>query len=296
MGPILVLFRHPPVHVASPTFSRRANRCWSRSWSRSVRLKRSTYRVLIRFSRLDVLDSHACGLAPLCKALADEFGTVIDTQDLRQRRWLRSRSKARRTRRGEDRHGVHGRAFDPAVAGRTRDRQPALALFPLVARGRWIAAFAFGLIHSFGFAGALQDLGLPAGSLALSLAGFNIGVELGQLAIVAAFLPLAFAARATWPTVGSCWTGVRRSSRQSHAYGLSSARSICRCSLRWRRQRRADPQLVPISACLLHWRHRRSDPLRARRMPGETTTSWNSRRPTMRIFAWSSLDRPRCPA
>ena len=59
-------------------------------------------------------------------------------------------------------------------------------------------AFAFGLLHGFGFAGALQDLGLPAGSLALSLAGFNIGVELGQLAIVAAFLPLAFALRATW--------------------------------------------------------------------------------------------------
>jgi hypothetical protein len=69
---------------------------------------------------------------------------------------------------------------------------------PVVQRGRWIAAFAFGLLHGFGFAGALQDLGLPTGSLALSLAGFNIGVELGQLAIVAAFLPVAFAVRATW--------------------------------------------------------------------------------------------------
>jgi hypothetical protein len=71
-------------------------------------------------------------------------------------------------------------------------------LVPVVQRGRWIAAFAFGLLHGFGFAGALQDLGLPTGSLALSLAGFNIGVELGQLAIVAAFLPVAFAVRATW--------------------------------------------------------------------------------------------------
>ena len=71
-------------------------------------------------------------------------------------------------------------------------------IFPVVARGRWIAAFAFGLLHGFGFAGALADLGLPAGSLALSLAGFNVGVELGQLAIVAAFLPLAFALRSTW--------------------------------------------------------------------------------------------------
>jgi hypothetical protein len=71
-------------------------------------------------------------------------------------------------------------------------------LFPIVANGRWIAAFGFGLLHGFGFAGALQDLGLPSGSLALSLAGFNIGVEAGQLAIVLVFLPLAFVSRATW--------------------------------------------------------------------------------------------------
>ena len=71
-------------------------------------------------------------------------------------------------------------------------------LFPVVANGRWIAAFGFGLLHGFGFAGALRDLGLPTGSLALSLAGFNIGVEIGQLAIVVLFLPLAFALRATW--------------------------------------------------------------------------------------------------
>ena len=70
-------------------------------------------------------------------------------------------------------------------------------LFPIVARGRWIAAFGFGLVHGFGFAGALQDLGLPSGSLALSLAGFNIGVEMGQLAIVGIFLPIAFALRST---------------------------------------------------------------------------------------------------
>src|SRR4030095_6644743 len=56
-------------------------------------------------------------------------------------------------------------------------------IFPIVERGRWIAAFAFGLLHGFGFAGALQDLGLPAGSLALSLAGFNLGVEVGALSV-----------------------------------------------------------------------------------------------------------------
>ena len=71
-------------------------------------------------------------------------------------------------------------------------------LHPVVANGRWIAAFAFGLLHGFGFAGALHDLGQPASSLALSLFGFNLGVEAGQFAIVAVFLPLAYALRSTW--------------------------------------------------------------------------------------------------
>jgi len=71
-------------------------------------------------------------------------------------------------------------------------------VFPRVHHGRWIAAFGFRLIHGFGFASALTDLGLPTGSLALSLFGFNAGVELGQLFIVCAFLPLAYALRATW--------------------------------------------------------------------------------------------------
>jgi hypothetical protein len=71
-------------------------------------------------------------------------------------------------------------------------------LFPVVERGRWVAAFVFGLIHGFGFASVLADLGLPRDSLLLALVGFNVGVELGQLAIVAAFLPLAFALRSTW--------------------------------------------------------------------------------------------------
>ena len=69
---------------------------------------------------------------------------------------------------------------------------------PVVSHGRWLAAFGFGLIHGFGFAGALRDLGLPTGSLALSLFGFNVGVELGQLAIVGVFLPAAFWLRDTW--------------------------------------------------------------------------------------------------
>ncbi|WP_082565323.1 HupE/UreJ family protein [Duganella sp. Root1480D1] len=71
-------------------------------------------------------------------------------------------------------------------------------VWPLVRGKRWLAAFAFGLLHGFGFAGVLGDLGLPQGATALALAAFNIGVELGQLAIVAAFAPLAYAMRKTW--------------------------------------------------------------------------------------------------
>ncbi len=68
-------------------------------------------------------------------------------------------------------------------------------LFPVAVRGRWMAAFGFGLIHGFGFATVLADLALPRDTLALALVGFNLGVEAGQLAIVAVFLPLAFAIR-----------------------------------------------------------------------------------------------------
>ncbi|GGX76378.1 HupE/UreJ family protein [Massilia dura] len=70
-------------------------------------------------------------------------------------------------------------------------------VWPVLPGPRWAAAFLFGLVHGFGFAGVLADLGLPRGALAASLSGFNLGVELGQLAIVAVVLPLAFALRAT---------------------------------------------------------------------------------------------------
>lgn len=71
-------------------------------------------------------------------------------------------------------------------------------IFPLFSERRWVMAFVFGLIHGFGFASVLSDLGLPQDALVLALVGFNLGVEGGQLAIVAAFLPIAFAMRNTW--------------------------------------------------------------------------------------------------
>lgn len=70
-------------------------------------------------------------------------------------------------------------------------------VFPLFRGRRWMVAFGFGLIHGFGFASVLADLGLPRDALLLALVGFNLGVEAGQLAIVAAFLPVAFALRRT---------------------------------------------------------------------------------------------------
>ena len=49
----------------------------------------------------------------------------------------------------------------------------------------WIIAFIFGLLHGFGFAGALSEIGLPQQAIALALVFFNLGVELGQLMFVA---------------------------------------------------------------------------------------------------------------
>jgi hypothetical protein len=70
-------------------------------------------------------------------------------------------------------------------------------LWPVVTQRRWLVAFCFGLIHGFGFASVLAELGLPADALVLSLTGFNLGVEAGQLAIVAVFLPTAYWLRNT---------------------------------------------------------------------------------------------------
>lgn len=66
---------------------------------------------------------------------------------------------------------------------------------PLFTERTWAIAFGFGLLHGFGFAGALADLGLPRDALALCLLAFNLGVEFGQLCIVAVLLPIAFVLR-----------------------------------------------------------------------------------------------------
>ncbi|NMM36548.1 MAG: HupE/UreJ family protein [Glaciimonas sp.] len=80
-------------------------------------------------------------------------------------------------------------------------------LLPLFQNKRWMVAFAFGLIHGFGFASVLTDLGLPQSALLLALVGFNLGVEVGQLAIVSVFLPLAYAIRRTTFYRNAIFTG-----------------------------------------------------------------------------------------
>jgi hypothetical protein len=69
---------------------------------------------------------------------------------------------------------------------------------PVVLKKSWLVAFGFGLIHGFGFASVLLEAGWTRQTLVLGLVGFNVGVELGQLAVVGVFLPVAFALRASW--------------------------------------------------------------------------------------------------
>ena len=61
----------------------------------------------------------------------------------------------------------------------------------LTARAPWVVAFSFGLLHGFGFAGALAEVGLPQKAIPIALFTFNVGVELGQLLFVAFALALS---------------------------------------------------------------------------------------------------------
>jgi hypothetical protein len=89
-------------------------------------------------------------------------------------------------------------------------------------RGAWLA-FGFGLLHGFGFAGVLSEVETAGTPLSRTLIAFNLGVELGQLAIVAAFLPLAYILRNT------------RFYRTGVVYGGSSVAGLCALLWFWRR-------------------------------------------------------------
>ena len=83
----------------------------------------------------------------------------------------------------------------------------------LTARYPWVVAFTFGLLHGFGFAGALADVGLPQNEVPLALLMFNVGVELGQLMFIAVMMTsisLLNRLHREWPV----WV------RQAPAYGI----------------------------------------------------------------------------
>jgi hypothetical protein len=85
----------------------------------------------------------------------------------------------------------------------------------LTKRFPWVVAFAFGLLHGFGFAGALSEVGMPASAVPLALLFFNVGVELGQLVFIAAVFGFAALVRLTAVRVPPFW-------RQVVAYGVGS--------------------------------------------------------------------------
>jgi hypothetical protein len=70
-------------------------------------------------------------------------------------------------------------------------------IFPLVTESRARIAFAFGLLHGFGFASVLADMGLPQGARLVSLVAFNLGIETGQLAVVLAIMPVVYGIRSS---------------------------------------------------------------------------------------------------
>ena len=96
-----------------------------------------------------------------------------------------------------------------SLAGTSGDTASLTARFP------WIVAFAFGLLHGFGFAGALSEVGMPAAAVPLALLFFNVGVELGQLAFIAAVFGFAALVRLAAVRVPPLW-------RPAVAYGVGS--------------------------------------------------------------------------
>jgi hypothetical protein len=71
-------------------------------------------------------------------------------------------------------------------------------IYPLFPGKEWLIAFIFGLFHGFGFASVLTEKGLPGNYLGLSIFGFNLGVELGQLAIIVLVFPILYLLRKTF--------------------------------------------------------------------------------------------------
>ena len=100
-------------------------------------------------------------------------------------------------------------------------------VFPVVTESRARIAFAFGLLHGFGFASVLADMGLPHGARLLSLLAFNLGIESGQLAVVLLVMPAVYCFRkaavvpAHGTTLGVC-RDCRIGSGMARAAGILS--------------------------------------------------------------------------
>jgi len=128
------------------------------------------------------------------------------------------------------------------VALSPRFIEPAIAVTIIVAAldnlrpifGRWRGGvtFLFGMVHGFGFAGVLRELQLPPAEFGWALLQFNLGLELGQVAIVAAVVPLLFLQR-------------RRAAYPRWVLGAGSAAAMLVAGL-WLVERTADISLLPV--------------------------------------------------
>ena len=111
----------------------------------------------------------------------------------------------------------------PSCFSASRSSAPSAGGTSFTIRNPWVVAFVFGLLHGFGFAGALSAAGLPPTDVPLALVSFNVGVEFGQLAFVAVVL--------LWPSglrrIGVVWP--RAASWCRPTWSAPSARSGC-CS------------------------------------------------------------------
>ena len=105
-------------------------------------------------------------------------------------------------------------------------------VWPLFLGRRWLVAFAFGLVHGFGFASVLADLGLPQDTLALALVGFNVGVEARPAGH-----------RAGLPAAGLCACGTAGSTGAAVLVGGSLA--IAALAAVWLAERVFELKLLP---------------------------------------------------
>ena len=106
----------------------------------------------------------------------------------------------------------------------------------LTARFPWLVAFSFGLLHGFGFAGALSEVGVPQQAVPLALLFFNVGVEIGQLAFIAAVFALGWLGAPRWRSHAAGLAargrlrhrlGGRVLGHRAHGRDLLSARALC---------------------------------------------------------------------